>query len=225
MIGNERFLFLELSKVDWFHEISRVANLVLAIFVIVDPFAVVPVFLSITEHSDSRVRERTARKASLIAFAILAFFALFGLILFDFFGITLPAFQIAGGILLLRLGLAQLAADRTRVRPEEAAESLAREDVSVFPLATPLLAGPGAISTVVLLASKQESKLGVTSLVCAVAVALAASYVMLRFASVLYRVLGKTGLNLLTRIMGIILTAIAIQFINGVLAVVQLLKA
>jgi multiple antibiotic resistance protein len=196
MIGKERFLFLELSKVDWFHEISRVANLVLAIFVIVDPFAVVPVFLSITEHSDSHVRERTARKASLIAFAILAFFASF------------------------------LAADRTRVRPEEAAESLAREDVSVFPLATPLLAGPGAISTVVLLASKQESKLGVTSLVCAVAVALAASYIMLRFASVLYRVLGKTGLNLLTRIMGIILTAIAIQFmINGVLAVVRLLKA
>jgi multiple antibiotic resistance protein len=212
--------------VDWFHEISRVANLVLAIFVIVDPFAVVPVFLSITEHADSRVRERTARKASLIAFAILAFFALFGLILFDFFGITLPAFQIAGGILLLRLGLAQLAADRTRVRPEEAEESLARDDVSVFPLATPLLAGPGAISTVVLLASKQESKLGVTSLVCAVAVALVASYFMLRFASVLYRVLGKTGLNLLTRIMGIILTAIAIQFmINGVLAVVRLLKA
>ncbi len=211
---------------DWFHELSRVANLVLAIFVIVDPFAVVPVFLSITEHADSRVRERTARKASLIAFAILAFFALFGLILFDFFGITLPAFQIAGGILLLRLGLAQLAADRTRVRPEEAEESLARDDVSVFPLATPLLAGPGAISTVVLLASKQESKLGVTSLVCAVAIALVASYFMLRFASVLYRVLGKTGLNLLTRIMGIILTAIAIQFmINGVLAVVRLLKA
>ena len=123
------------------------------------------------------------------------------------------------------MGLAQLAADRTRVRPEEAEESREREDVSVFPLATPLLAGPGAISTVVLLASKQESKLGVFALVCAVAVALAASYFMLRFASVLYRVLGKTGLNLLTRIMGIILTAIAIQFmINGVLAVVKLLK-
>ncbi len=226
IIGNERVPLPGVANVDWFHEISRVANLVLAIFVIVDPFAVVPVFLSITEHADSRVRERTARKASLIAFAILAFFALFGLILFDFFGITLPAFQIAGGILLLRLGLAQLAADRTRVRPEEAEESLARDDVSVFPLATPLLAGPGAISTVVLLASKQESKLGVTSLVCAVAVALVASYFMLRFASVLYRVLGKTGLNLLTRIMGIILTAIAIQFmINGVLAVVRLLKA
>jgi multiple antibiotic resistance protein len=225
-LATREFLCLELPNVDWFHELSRVANLVLAIFVIVDPFAVVPVFLSITEHADSRVRERTARKASLIAFAILAFFALFGLILFDFFGITLPAFQIAGGILLLRLGLAQLAADRTRVRPEEAEESLARDDVSVFPLATPLLAGPGAISTVVLLASKQESKLGVTSLVCAVAIALVASYFMLRFASVLYRVLGKTGLNLLTRIMGIILTAIAIQFmINGVLAVVRLLKA
>lgn len=210
---------------DWFDDISRGANLVLAIFVIVDPFAVVPVFLSITEHSGSHGRERTARKASLIAFAILAFFALFGLILFDFFGITLPAFQIAGGILLLRLGLAQLAADRTRVRPEEAEESREREDVSVFPLATPLLAGPGAISTVVLLASKQESKLGVTALVFAIAVAMAASYFMLRFASVLYRVLGKTGLNLLTRIMGIILTAIAIQFmINGVLAVVRLLK-
>ncbi len=202
--------------------LSELANLVLAIFVIVDPFAVVPVFLTITEHAPQQLRERTARKAALIAFSILLFFAVFGLVLFDFFGITLPAFQIAGGILLLRLGLAQLSADRTRVRPEETAESRDKEDVSVFPLATPLLAGPGAISTVVLLASNESpSPLRTGMVVVAIAVALILSYLMLRFASRLYKILGKTGLNLLTRIMGILLTAISIQFIiNGLSAVV-----
>lgn len=202
---------------------SEFANLVLALFVIIDPFAVVPVFLSITQHSDRDHRKRTALKASLIAFGILGFFAVFGLLLFDFFGITLPAFQIAGGILLLRLGLDQLSADRTRVKPEEAAESMMKEDVSVFPLATPLLAGPGAISTVVLLSSKQESFVEKGMLFVAILVAILASYIMLRSASRLNQILGRTGLNLLTRIMGIILTAISIQFIiNGFSQVVNL---
>ena len=202
--------------------LSELANLIMAIFVIVDPFAVVPVFLTITEHSGPEARARTARKASVIAFGILAFFAVFGLVLFDLFGITLPAFQIAGGLLLLRLGLAQLSADRTRVRPEETAESRDKEDVSVFPLATPLLAGPGAISTVVLLSSKESASFVRTGLVVfAIACALLLSFLMLRFATKLYKVLGKTGLNLLTRIMGILLTAISIQFIiNGVSSVV-----
>lgn len=202
--------------------LSEFSNLMLAIFVIVDPFAVVPVFLTITEHATREARARTARKATVIAFAILVFFAIFGLVLFDFFGITLPAFQIAGGILLLRLGLAQLSADRTRVRPEETAESRDRDDVSVFPLATPLLAGPGAISTVVLLSSKEPpTALRTVYVVLAILAALFLSFLMLRFATKLYQVLGKTGLNLLTRIMGILLTAISIQFIiNGITSVV-----
>jgi multiple antibiotic resistance protein len=123
---------------------------------------------------------------------------------------------------LLRLGLAQLSADRTRVRPEETAESRDRDDVSVFPLATPLLAGPGAISTVVLLSSKEPpTALRTVYVVLAILAALFLSFLMLRFATKLYQVLGKTGLNLLTRIMGILLTAISIQFIiNGITSVV-----
>jgi multiple antibiotic resistance protein len=132
------------------------------------------------------------------------------------FGITLYAFQIAGGILLLLLGIAQLNADRRRVKTEEESESLERDDVSVFPLATPLLAGPGSISTVVLYASQAQGALQVSLLVVAIALALALSYVLLRFAPRLLNFLGRTGLNLLTRIMGIMLVAIAIQFvING----------
>ena len=203
-------------------EFGNVANLILSIFVIVDPFAVVPVFLTITEHSSETMRSRTAKKATLIAMVILIFFALFGLTLFNIFGITLPAFQVAGGILLLRLGLAQLSADRARVKPEETAESMEKEDVSVFPLATPLLAGPGAISTVVLLSSKQNSALKLGTLIFAILGALGISYLFLRYATYLYKLLGKTGLNILTRIMGIILTAIAIQFVlNGLTAAYQ----
>jgi len=187
-----------------------------AIFVIVDPFAVVPVYLSLTERFSHDDVVRTRRKASFVAGGILITFALTGLSIFKIFSITLPAFQIAGGILLLLFGIAQLNGSRARVKPEEQNESMEREDVSVFPMGTPLLAGPGAISTVVLYAASSRTPLTMAILVASIAAALGASYVVLKAAHPLYRVLGKTGLNLVTRIMGLILTAVAVQFIlNG----------
>lgn len=186
-----------------------------------DPFAVVPVYLSITEKLTHKEQLAVCKKAGLIATAILLAFAFTGTSIFKLFGISLPAFQIAGGILLLLLGIAQLNANRQRVKLEEKTESLEREDVSVFPLATPLLAGPGSISTVVLLSSDLTSLSAYVVLVLAIICALLATYMFLRFAPLLFRVLGTTGLNLLTRIMGILLTAIAIQFIiNGLSEVV-----
>jgi multiple antibiotic resistance protein len=138
--------------------------------------------------------------------------------IFRIFGITLPAFQIAGGILLLLLGIAQLNSSRSRVQPEEQYEGMARDDISVFPLGMPLLAGPGAISTVVLFASEARGIGQMTGLLVAIAGALVASHLTLKGAPLLYKVLGRTGLNLLTRIMGVILTAVAVQFIlNGIL--------
>lgn len=188
-------------------------NTSIAIFVIVDPFAVIPIYLTLTERFEARERHTIIIRASVLAGIILVTFGISGQAIFRVFGITFPAFQIAGGVLLLLLGVNQLSANRTRVRNEEKMEGLERDDISIFPLATPMLAGPGAISTVVLYTSKTSTIPERTGLIMAIMVVVAASYLVLRIAPFLFRILGKTGLNVLTRLMGIILTAIAVQFI------------
>jgi multiple antibiotic resistance protein len=153
------------------------------------------------------------RKANVVAFFILISFAITGTTIFNLFGITLPAFQIAGGILLLLLGISQLNAKPNRLRLDEQSESMEKHDISVFPLATPLLAGPGAISTVVL-QSSEATNLGKLAMLCtAIFITLFISNLILKTSKHLQKIMGKTGLNILTRIMGIILTAIAVQHI------------
>lgn len=197
-------------------ELLRILSTFVAIFVIVDPFAVVPVYLSLTDRYSPDSVRHIRRKATLVASGILCAFALTGFSIFNLFGITLPAFQIAGGILLLLVGIAQLQANRPRVKPEEQNESMERDDVSVFPLGTPLLAGPGAISTVVLYATDSYTPLRIAGLVASTALAMLATYLVLKSAHYLFKILGRTGLNILTRLMGLILTGVAIQFIlNG----------
>lgn len=202
--------------------LAEFVSMFTAIFVIIDPFAVIPVYLSMTEKLSSIERKLICRKAALVSFSILLVFAMSGTTLFNIFGISLPAFQIAGGLLLLNVGISQLNASRSRVQPEERLESLEKEDISIFPLATPLIAGPGAISTVVLQSSQISQFQHFFTLGFAVLAAVFCTYLTLRFASSLFRFMGKTGLNLLTRIMGIILTAVAVQFIiNGLTEVVK----
>jgi multiple antibiotic resistance protein len=193
-----------------------------SIFVIVDPFAVIPVYLGLTDRFTTESLVRIRRKATFVACCILLFFAITGMSLFNFFGTTLPAFQIAGGLLLFKFGIEQLGANRTRVKEEERDESLHREDISIFPLATPLLAGPGAISTVVLQSSKAKSTASLLTLSLAIILAVIACNLVLKLGPLLFRLIGTTGLNLLTRLMGLILTAVAVQFvINGITSVIH----
>ena len=197
-------------------------NSFISIFVIVDPFAVIPVYLGLTDKYSEESLRKIRRKATIVACAILSLFAITGLSLFSFFGTTLPAFQIAGGLLLFKLALEQLGANRTRVKDEERDESLHRDDISIFPLATPLLAGPGAISTVVLQSSKAKSTPSLLMLLLAIVAAVALCNLVLKLGPLLYKFIGKTGLNLLTRLMGLILAAVSIQFIlNGLTSVVN----
>jgi multiple antibiotic resistance protein len=190
-----------------------------AIFVIVDPFALVPIYLMFGDRYSPEEMRVVRRKAVLIGGGILLTFALSGLGVFKVFGITLPAFQIGGGLLLLQIGIEQLNAKRTRVRDDEKDESMEKDDVSIFPLAMPLIAGPGAISTVVLFSTEAESIAQRVGLIVCVVVVMLLTYGCLTAGPYLYRILGKTGLNLMTRIMGIILAAIGVQFIlNGVKA-------
>jgi multiple antibiotic resistance protein len=190
-----------------------VVNTFVAVFVIVDPFALVPVYLTLTERFTAAERRHIKSKAVLIAASMLLFFSFTGLRLFNFFGFTLPAFQIAGGILLLLLGVEQLAAKRVPVKKDEQAESLEKDDISIFPFATPLLAGPGAISTVVLFSAEAPDAAHRTAVLVAIAAVMVVCLGILTIAPLIQRVLGKIGINLLTRVMGIILTAIAVQFI------------
>lgn len=207
-------------------ELTHFLNSFISIFVIVDPFAVIPVYLGLTDRFSAESLVKIRRKATLVACVILIFFAVTGMSLFNFFGTTLPAFQIAGGLLLFKFGIEQLGANRTRVKEEERDEGLHRDDISVFPLATPLLAGPGAISTVVLQSSKTKSTPSLLMLCLAIVLAVALCNLVLKLGPLLYRVIGTTGLNLLTRLMGLILTAVAVQFIiNGLTTVVHEISA
>jgi multiple antibiotic resistance protein len=183
---------------------------------IVDPFAAVPLFLTLTERFNRRDQQIVLAKATLIALCLLIVFAVSGMKIFELFGITMPAFQIAGGLLLLLTGIAQLNANRRKVSVSEEGESHSRDDLSVFPIATPMLAGPGAISTVILFSTKASSILRLTELILALCMVSAATYWVIRSGTALQRLLGNTGLTLLSRIMGIVLTAVAVQFIlNG----------
>jgi multiple antibiotic resistance protein len=203
----------ERAILEWNTWFVTFASTFTALFAIVDPFAMIPVYLSLTDRYSAQERTKVVKKATLIATGILVLFALSGEGIFRLFGISIPAFRIAGGILLLLLGIEQLQATRERVKSEEETESYARDDISIFPLAVPLLAGPGAISTVVLKASETTTFLGYTWLVTAIILVFLISFYLLKSAPYLFRHLGKTGVNLVTRLMGILLTAIAVQFI------------
>lgn len=190
-----------------------------AIFFVVDPMGVVPVFIAMTRDDPPEKRRSMALRASLTAFFVLATFAVAGTLIFRVFGITLGAFKVAGGVLLLLTSIEMLRAQqqRTRVTPEEEQEGAEKEDVAIFPLAIPLLAGPGSIATVATLMGKAGRVLFAVPVILSIAVTCAASYAMLVAADRVQRLLGVTGLSVMNRVIGLIIGAIAVQFmIDGI---------
>jgi multiple antibiotic resistance protein len=186
-----------------------------AVFFVVDPFGVVPIFLSITAKDPPQRARQTALRACYVGGGLLLFFALFGGLVFKVFGVTLSAFRIAGGILLLMTSLEMLRGriSQTKTSPEEEREGAEKEDVAVVPLAMPLLAGPGSIATVMVLMSKGKSIASALAVLVSIVLTFVASYYILRAANIVQRVLGQSGVAILQRLMGLILAAIAVQFI------------
>ena len=187
------------------------------VFVVVDPFAAVPFFLALTGKESPERRRETARRAAMAAGFVLGAFSLAGPLVFRLLGISLGAFKIAGGLLLLIM-----AVDMLRTRPSEAritagevASGAEKEDVAIVPLAMPLLAGPGSIASVVVLMgrARAEHPLAGAIVLAAVAATAALAYLVLAGAARIDRVLGKTGLAILERASGLLLAAIAIQFV------------
>ena len=189
-----------------------------SIFFLVDPFAALPTFLAVTADQDAVRRRRTARKASLTAFVILTGFGIAGTYIFRLFGITLPAFEISGGIILLLIGLDMLEAKRsaTQESPDETQAASSKDDVGIVPMGIPMLAGPGAITSVMVLVGQAQTHWQMAAIFGSITITAAICYLVLGSADRVARMLGETGIRILVRIMGLLLVALAVQyFVNG----------
>ena len=189
-----------------------------SIFFLVDPFAAIPSFLAITNGANAARRKRMARKGALTCFCVLAIFAVAGRPIFRMFGITLPAFEVAGGLILLLIGLDMLEAKRspTQEASGDTEEAASKEDAGIVPLGIPMLAGPGAISSVMVLVGQVTTVWQMAAIIGCIAFTALVSYWVLAGASRVKTFLGETGIRILVRIMGLLLVALAMQFfVNG----------
>ena len=189
----------------------------LTLFVVIDPVGLVPVFVALVGDRSEAAQRSTARRAILISAVLLAAFALIGGPLLAYLGISLAALQVAGGILLFRIAVDMVFAQYRRETTEEEVESQTREDVSVFPLAIPLIAGPGALASILVLASEAHGNPVDMGLILAMAgLVLLVAWALLRISGRVAALLGRTGVNVITRILGVILAALAVQLVaNG----------
>jgi multiple antibiotic resistance protein len=189
-----------------------------AIFFVVDPFAAVPLFLSITSGDTVERRRAIARRAAFSAWLILTVFALAGGLIFQALGVSLGAFKIAGGILLLLMSIDMMRAQPspTRSTPAEEDEGRERDDVAIVPMAIPMLAGPGSIATAMMLMSRaawQPVRTG--AVLTAIAITCLGCWLLMRQAAAAERLLPRTLLHALERVMGLLLAAVAVEFIVG----------
>jgi multiple antibiotic resistance protein len=186
-------------------------------FVTIGPLEIAPIFAPLTARLDDQRRRRIALRATLVGAATLLAFAFGGQWLLRALGITIPAFNIAGGILLLLLAIDLLLAHKlglADLTPDEQREAGREADVSVFPLAIPLIAGPGTMTALLLLMDRAAGDPSAQAVVVSAMLAvLAATYVSMRLAATISRALGETGVNVLSRVSGLLLAALAVQFV------------
>ena len=201
------------------HIISVVTELALraflTLFVVVDPVGIAAVYIGLAGSRPAPERAGIARRAVLVAALVLFGFALFGSWLFERLGISMDAFRVAGGVLLFRIAVGMvLAAEHERETEEEEEEARQRQDVSVFPLAIPLIAGPGALASMMILVGQagRDSRRLLVVFAMAAAVLLL-TWLALRLSPTLARVLRRTGVNVVTRVLGVLLAALAVQYV------------
>ena len=191
-----------------------------ALLAIVNPLGAVPVFVSLTGGLTEGERRRIVRTTSIAFAVVLIVAALIGESLLNFFGISIPSFKVGGGILLMLMAIAMMQARHTLTRqtPEEAEEAGEKESIAVVPIAIPLLAGPGAISTVIIYAQASYQPVHIALIIFIVLMVALVTWIALHTANPVGRMLGKTGINIATRLMGLLLASIAVEFIAGGLA-------
>jgi multiple antibiotic resistance protein len=205
-------------------DIAVYAAVIVTLFAIVDPIGTLPFFVALTEGFGEADRKVILNRSVLVLVGVLTGFALVGRFLFEAFGFTLAAFEIAGGILLFMVAYDMLQGELARVRlsSQDRDEAIARRDeLSVVPLGIPLLAGPGAISTVMIYeGSAGTDLLGILATFVAIGVTTIATFLVLRYGQRIFRAIGRVGIMAMTRVLGLLLAAVGVQFVvNGIAGV------
>jgi multiple antibiotic resistance protein len=185
------------------------------LFIVIDPIGVAAIFAALTHGADRGAQRRMARRGALLSAFILFSFMLAGDGLLSALQIGIPAFRIAGGLLLLLLSIDMILARQTGLRfttPSEQKEAANKDDISVFPLAFPLIAGPGALTTVLLMGSSGQGGFHFVVMVGVLAAVLALTWLALLYGPLILKILGETGINVVSRLLGVILAALAVQY-------------
>ncbi len=200
-------------------EYNEYLQIAIGVFAILSPFSAIPIFLSLTTTQNSEQRKKTAITASVATALTMIISVWMGEIILNIFGISIPSFRVAGGILLLLMSINMINAEVSRQKntPEEIEEAKEHVDkgIAIVPLAIPLLAGPGAISTVILYSHQAQGSIHLVVMSLIIAFVVFLIFLALRMAVPLSKTLGTTGINIISRIMGLILAAIAIEFITS----------
>ena len=196
-------------------DLASIITAFTTVFIIIDPPGLVPLFIALTQGMRGRQRWAIGVRAVMVAAGLMAVFLFLGEAVLEFVGISMPAFRIAGGVLLFLTALDMLFERRQKRRGDAADEEAQDEshDPSVFPLALPLIVGPGLITTIILLAGQAEGPAGIAALVAVLAANLGIVLLSFLASPFIARALGKVGINVITRVLGMLLAALAVQFI------------
>ncbi len=196
-------------------DFTYLLKITIALLAIVNPIGSLPIFISATDGWSKPDRAKTARTVALTVFIVLSLAAFIGDGILNFFGISIPSFQVGGGILIMLISISMMHGKQggTRQTAEEAQSMAEREVIAIVPLSIPLLAGPGAISSMILSAQQQPTLLGHLSLVLPVLLVSIVIWLVLKLSDNITQRLGTIGINIITRLMGLILAAMAVEFI------------
>ena len=194
-------------------DLAFLASAFVTLFVTIDPVGSAPLFPALTQGMGRAERRAVALRASLIGGGLLAFFALTGEAALDLIGISMPAFRIAGGLLLFLIAVDMLFERRSQRRAHTAGEEPAGDDPSVFPLAIPFLAGPGAITSMILLAGRTDGPAELAAVIAVMLLVIALAFALFLASSLIEALLGRTGTVVVTRILGMFVAALAVEFV------------
>ncbi len=195
-------------------ELRDFLNIFVPLFIIVDPIGCVPLFLGLTEDLPERKKRELAAKASLVAAGVMAAFALLGDRILFYFNVSVASFRVAGGFILFLIALQMIQAETraTKTRPEEEEESRLKEDIAVVPLGVPILAGPGAITTILVLTAGEKNFSVRLEVILAAVLVSFLTFIVFYHAARISRFLGRTGTNLFVRLTGLILAVISVEY-------------
>ncbi len=202
---------------------SLVVRTFLTLFVVIDPIGLAPIFVTLAGDRSPKEQVKIARRAILVAGEILLVFAVTGSVLLRYLNISIEAFQVAAGVLLFKIAVDMVFAQRERETEAEEKEARLREDISVFPLAIPLIAGPGTLASILILVNEASAySLGLVIVLAIAGIVLAIAYTLLCLSRRLAQLLGQTGINVITRVFGVLLSALAVQYIaNGIVTILK----